>query len=309
MAFRSFFGEKHQTFKLQSKDGQINSVQAVDANFVVMKSSGIESGNNSSENALSKSVNETQMQMQKRNVDMGKALDGGLVVTESSGTDSDKQDTRSRLGNHTDALDADIRLVSNEEPRAGTVENADLKARIQEKVFANAILKNELRKLKGNSVDTKNSSKESYGSNDIAHNYYLEKAKKKAQDKNTNLKPREMPSARTYQTLNACTPKLRSNNQMSRNWPASKSSDVSLKVVQKADHSRNPSSFSDSKHFVCSTSQKCVFNANHDACVIKFQIEVNFRVKVQSPKTRNSNKFRRTEKSYSNTCMADLDMT
>ncbi|GJV49215.1 hypothetical protein Tco_1439427 [Tanacetum coccineum] len=36
-----------------------------------------------------------------------------------------------------------------------SVENADLKAQFQEKVFANAALKNELRKLKGNSVDTK----------------------------------------------------------------------------------------------------------------------------------------------------------
>ncbi|GKB11031.1 hypothetical protein Tco_0844954 [Tanacetum coccineum] len=36
-----------------------------------------------------------------------------------------------------------------------SVENADLKAQIQEKVFANAALKNELRKLKGNIVDSK----------------------------------------------------------------------------------------------------------------------------------------------------------
>ncbi|GJX53755.1 hypothetical protein Tco_0282124, partial [Tanacetum coccineum] len=36
-----------------------------------------------------------------------------------------------------------------------SVENADLKAQIQEKVFANVALKNELRKLKRNSVDTK----------------------------------------------------------------------------------------------------------------------------------------------------------
>ncbi|GJT14820.1 hypothetical protein Tco_0873526 [Tanacetum coccineum] len=143
-----------------------------------------------------------------------------------------------------------------------TVENADLKAQIQEKVFSNVALKNELRKLKGNSVETKfakpsilgkpvlqpprnqsvvrqpnafkskrpnfskpqfaslvdvnndvpkpvtphylpkvreyvlakphhviapgssrNSSKESYGSNDMDHNYYLEEAKKKTQDK------------------------------------------------------------------------------------------------------------------------------
>ncbi|GJS33845.1 hypothetical protein Tco_0532227 [Tanacetum coccineum] len=36
-----------------------------------------------------------------------------------------------------------------------SVENADLKAQLQEKVFANAALKNELRKIKGNSVDSK----------------------------------------------------------------------------------------------------------------------------------------------------------
>ncbi|GKB08680.1 hypothetical protein Tco_0836992 [Tanacetum coccineum] len=36
-----------------------------------------------------------------------------------------------------------------------SVENADLKAQIQEKVFANAALNNELRKLKGNIVDSK----------------------------------------------------------------------------------------------------------------------------------------------------------
>nr|GEW47370.1 hypothetical protein [Tanacetum cinerariifolium] len=36
--------------------------------------------------------------------------------------------------------------------------------------------------------------------------------------------------------------------------------------------------------------EKCVFNANHDACKTKFLKEVISRVKVQSPKTRNSNK-------------------
>ncbi|GJU87309.1 hypothetical protein Tco_1294855 [Tanacetum coccineum] len=60
---------------------------------------------------------------------------------------------------------------------------------------------------------SRNSSKESYGSNDMAHNYYLKEAKKKTQDKNRNLKPREMPSTRTHHSPNTCTPKPRSNNQ------------------------------------------------------------------------------------------------
>nr|GEX22051.1 hypothetical protein [Tanacetum cinerariifolium] len=72
---------------------------------------------------------------------------------------------------------------------------------------------------------SRNSSKESYGSNDMAHNYYLEETKKKTQDKNRNLKPREMPSARTHHTLNAGTQKPKSKNQTSRNWPTSKSND------------------------------------------------------------------------------------
>ncbi|GJR09124.1 signal peptide peptidase [Tanacetum coccineum] len=137
---------------------------------------------------------------------------------------------------------------------------------------------------------SRNSQAESYGSNDMDHNYFIEEARKTTQERNRNLKPREIPSARTHHTPDACKPNLRSNNQTSRNWSASKSNDVTLKVVQKAYHSRNPSSFTDSKHFVCSTCQKCVFNANHDACVTKFLKEANSRVKAQSPKTRNSNK-------------------
>ncbi|GJX92281.1 hypothetical protein Tco_0345607 [Tanacetum coccineum] len=250
-----------------------------------------------------------------------------------------------------------------------TVENADLKSQIQEKVFANVALKNELRKLKGNSVYTKfekpsilgkqvlqpprnqsvvrqpnafkserpnfskprfasqvdvnnilskpvtphylpkvrkyapskphhvnapsssrNSKKESYGSNDMAHNYYLEEAKKKTQDKNRNLKHRQIPSGNTHHTPNTYTPKPRSINHKSKNWPASKSSVETLKAVQKTDHYRNPSSILDSKHFVCSTCQKCVFNANHDACITKFLKEVNSRANIQPNKTINSNK-------------------
>ncbi|GJS39984.1 hypothetical protein Tco_0565027 [Tanacetum coccineum] len=56
------------------------------------------------------------------------------------------------------------------------------------------------------------------------------------------------------------------------------------------EHSRNSRNFSDSKHFVCSTCQKCVFNANHDSCVTKFLKEVNSRAKVPSNKTTNRNK-------------------
>nr|GEX74939.1 hypothetical protein [Tanacetum cinerariifolium] len=61
-------------------------------------------------------VNERQMQSKEGKFDLGKALDVGLVVTKSSRTESDKHDTSSIFENDTDALDADIRLVSNEKP-------------------------------------------------------------------------------------------------------------------------------------------------------------------------------------------------
>ncbi|GJZ48393.1 hypothetical protein Tco_0602225 [Tanacetum coccineum] len=241
--------------------------------------------------------------------------------------------------------------------------NDEFKAQLQEKGFAIAALKNELRKLTGNSVNTKfakqsilgkpvlqphrNQSvvrqptafkserpriskprfasqvdvnndlpkpvtthylpreKESafakphhmiapsssrYSSNDMVHNHYLEEAKKKTQESGRNSRPSVMPSARSQSTANGSKPKPRINNQKSRNWPASKTSYVTTKTVPIAEHSRNSRNFSDSKHFVCSTCQKCVFNANHDSCVTKFLNEVNSRAKVPSNKTTNINK-------------------
>ncbi|GJT71456.1 hypothetical protein Tco_1030742 [Tanacetum coccineum] len=271
--------------------------------------------------------------------------------------------TRVQTKDHNDSLIAQI--------NSKTVENADLKALIQEKVFANVALKNELRKLKGNSVDTKfakpsilgkpvlqpprnqsvvrqpnafkserpnfskprfasqvdvnnvlskpvtqhylpkgresafakpnhmiasssfrNSSKNllRFSSNDMVHNYYLEEAKKKTQERDRKSTTSVMPSTKSQNTTKSCKLKPRSNNQTSRIFPTSKSSCPTTTVMPKADHSRNSTPFSDFKHFVCSTCQKCVFNANHDACITKFLKEVNSHAKIQPNKSRNSNK-------------------
>ncbi|GJZ77631.1 hypothetical protein Tco_0642303 [Tanacetum coccineum] len=133
-----------------------------------------------------------------------------------------------------------------------------------------------------------NSQEESYSSNDMTHNHYLEEAKKKTQERSRNLKSSVMHTTTLKITTNGSKQKPRSNNQTSRSLPVSKSSGVTLKSVPLVDHSRNSSSFSDSKHFVCLTCQKCIFNANHDVCLTKFLKEVNSRIKVQSLKTRNN---------------------
>ncbi|GKA91904.1 hypothetical protein Tco_0813829 [Tanacetum coccineum] len=263
------------------------------------------------------------------------------------------------------------RSKTTEQTTSLLANNAELKAQIQEKVFAIAALKNDLRKLKGNSVDTKfdktsvlgkpvlpslrnqsvvrqpnafksaraqmskqrfasqvdvnknlskpvtqhylpkktestfakpdhmiassssrNSSKNMprFSSNDMVHNHYLDEARKKTQERDRNSKTSVMPSARFQSTADGSKPKPRSNNQTSRSLPVSKSSRVTITAVPKADHSKSSSSFSDSKNFVCSTCHKCVFNANHDACITKLLKEVNSRAKIQSNKTTNSNK-------------------
>ncbi|GJY95240.1 hypothetical protein Tco_0511601 [Tanacetum coccineum] len=249
--------------------------------------------------------------------------------------------------------------------------NADLKAQIQEKVFAIAALKNDLRKLKGNSVDTKfaktsvlgkpvlqslrnqsvvrqpnafkserpqmskprfasqvdvsnnlsrpvtqhylpkrresvsakpdhmiassesrDSSKNMprFSSNDMVHNHYLDEARKKTQERDRNSKTNVIPSARFQSTADGSKPKPRSTNHSTRSLPVSKSSCVAITVVPKADHFKSSSSFLDPKHFVCSTCHKCVFNANHDACMTKILKEVNSHAKIQSHKSKNSNK-------------------
>ncbi|GJU05907.1 hypothetical protein Tco_1122337 [Tanacetum coccineum] len=193
--------------------------------------------------------------------------------------------------------------------------NADLKAQVQEKIFAIAALKNELRKSKGNSVDTKpitqhyfpkrresvfakpdhmiasgesrNSSKNMprFSSNDMVHNHYLDEASKKTQERDRNSKTSVMPSVRFQSTADGSKPKPRSNNQTPRSLPLSKSSCVTITAVPKANHSKSPSSFSDSKQFVCSTIHKCVFNANHDACITKLLKEIFTRHRFSPNKT------------------------
>ncbi|GJY72504.1 hypothetical protein Tco_0476207 [Tanacetum coccineum] len=380
-----------------------------------------------------------------------------ILLSQKSGTESEVQDDSSRSGNDTDADDADIRPIYDEETmaevqltaecnifakensrlihlkslneasnkakmkkeidayetiniklehnvatllkenktlkkhykdlydsikitRSKTIEqttyllanNANLKAHIQEKVFAIAALKNELRNLKGNSVDTKfaktsvlekpvlqplrnqsfvrqpnsfkserpqmskprfssqvdvnnnlsrrvtqhylhkrrestfakpnhmiasrsskNSSKNMprFSSNDMVHNHYLDEARKKTQERDRNSKTSVIPSARFQSTADDSKPKPRSTNHSTRSLPVSKSSYVTKAVVPIADRSKNSNSFSDSKHFGCSICHKCVFDANHNACITKLLKEVNSCSKIQSNKTKNNKKL------------------
>ncbi|GJT33578.1 hypothetical protein Tco_0923997 [Tanacetum coccineum] len=232
------------------------------------------------------------MQRQEGEVDRGITLEVRLIVTECSGTKSDKQDTNSSSGNYTThAVDANIRPVNDQEPfvevqltaQHNILANEQHHSEQSEPIYDTFTL-HYLPKVREYVLAnphhviapglSRNNQEESYGSNDMAHNHYLEESRKKTQEKNRNLKPSVMHTTSLQNTTNDSKQKPRSNNQASWSLPVSKSSGVTLNSMPLVDHSRNPSLFLDSKHFVCLTCQKCVFNANHDACVTKFLNEI-----------------------------------
>ncbi|GJU26787.1 hypothetical protein Tco_1165408 [Tanacetum coccineum] len=118
-------------------------------------------------------VNKRQMQTQESKIDMGKAIDADLVVIESSRTKSEVQDDSSRSGNDTDADDADIRPIYDEEPMAEVQLTAECnifaigqqhtdqleifnKGRVDQKVFASYTSKVDSEPLHGSNVDIPN---------------------------------------------------------------------------------------------------------------------------------------------------------
>ncbi|GJW93051.1 hypothetical protein Tco_0172723 [Tanacetum coccineum] len=210
--------------------------------------------------------------------------------------------TRVQTKNQNDSLMVQLNKKSNE--------NADVLAQIQKKGFAIAALKNELRKLTGNSVNTKFAKPSILGKPVLqphrnqsvvrqptafkSERPKISKPRFASQvDVNNDLskpvtthylpKRRESAHAKPHYMIAPSSSRYSSNDIVHNHYL-----EEAKKKTQ--EHSRNSRNFSDSKHFVCSTCQKCVFNANHDSCVTKFLKEVNSRAKVPSNKTTNRNK-------------------
>ncbi|GJW70836.1 hypothetical protein Tco_0127753 [Tanacetum coccineum] len=132
-----------------------------------------------------------------------------------------------------------------------TLEISDMKAQLQDKTIANAEIRESLNKIKGSSIYSSNhvstlTPKESVGSNDMVHNYYLEEAKKKVQiqkEQALNSKPSVQKTSRLPNTANCSKPKPRNFYQQLRNWPFSMSSRVTNKAVHIAETPRNHKPF------------------------------------------------------------------
>nr|GEV90419.1 putative ribonuclease H-like domain-containing protein [Tanacetum cinerariifolium] len=196
--------------------------------------------------------------------------------------------------------------------------NDNFKAQLQEKGFAIAALKNVLRKLKGNSVNTKFAkqstlgkpmlqshrnqsvvrqptafkferpriSKPRFASQVDVHNdlsklvttRYLPKEREAA-----STKPHRMIASSNSRISSKNMPRFSSNDMVHNHYL-----EEAKKKTQ--EHFRNSRNFSDTKHSFCLTCQQCVLSANHDSCFTKFLNKFNSRAKVSSNKTTNINK-------------------
>ncbi|GJX17243.1 hypothetical protein Tco_0218075 [Tanacetum coccineum] len=121
------------------------------------------------------------------------------------------------------------------------------------------------------------SPREKVGSNDMVHNYYLEKAKKSAQlqkDKEVNGKPSMIDPTR----LPNISQRLQTKT---RKWQASMSSRVSNKDVHLGEH-RKQKPFLKFNDLQCPTCKKCLYSANHDECVLEYLSRLNPRASAQN---------------------------
>ncbi|GKA81493.1 hypothetical protein Tco_0788185 [Tanacetum coccineum] len=100
--------------------------------------------------------------------------------------------------------------------------------------------------------------------------------------------------ARLPNIASGSKPKPRNYNQQTRNWPPSMSSQVTNKAIHIAEKPRNQKAFLKLKALACPTCKKCIYTANHDACILKYRYEVNSRASAQKKDAH----FHKTPKRY-----------
>nr|GEU89329.1 ribonuclease H-like domain-containing protein [Tanacetum cinerariifolium] len=138
-----------------------------------------------------------------------------------------------------------------------TVKNVNLKAQIQEKVFANVALKNELRKLKGNNVDTK------FAKPSILGKPVLQPPRNQSVVRQPNAFKAERPNFSKLRLVS----QVGVNNVLSKPVTPHYFPKVKESVLAKPHHVIAPRSSRNSQEEL---------------------YEVNSRIKVLSPKTRNN---------------------
>ncbi|GJZ22238.1 hypothetical protein Tco_0559277 [Tanacetum coccineum] len=153
-------------------------------------------------------VNKRQMQTQESKVDEGKALDANLVNTESIRTDSIVQDESSRSGHDTDADDADIRPIYDEEPMVEkTSPRSDLRWKPTGRIFKSVGLRLIPTGKLFDSCTSKVDSEPPHGSNvDIPNIHECEQSLDLSAVCTKRFKPRTTMSTEVHQAAEIVTP-------------------------------------------------------------------------------------------------------
>ncbi|GJS47353.1 hypothetical protein Tco_0597474 [Tanacetum coccineum] len=248
-------------------------------------------------------VNERLMQTTEEKVDSSKALDASLVIIESNGTESQEQDTSSRSGNDAHVDDADIRPIDNEEPMAEVQTTAD------DNVSATGQQHTE-QPESNNEGEVDQNADQCYDTcplpAKLTDNTTIELSNQLLESENVCLKKTVAQFQKDFSRMEAhCVNlELKYQNQVLKEGQQGQFLNVqSNEAKVKHDIDVIETINIELEHKVAKLLkeidiwkrhskefQKCVFNANHDACVIKFLKEVNLRAKVPSNKTTNRNK-------------------
>ncbi|GKB37035.1 integrase, catalytic region, zinc finger, CCHC-type containing protein [Tanacetum coccineum] len=210
-------------------------------------------------------------------------------------------ETRVQSKEHCDSLIAQI--------NAKSIENLDLNAQLQEKVFAIATL-NELRKLKGkNVIDTAVSKPNAtialgmfkldiepishrLQNNRDAHEVYIEKTIENT-DTLRGVKPttnasESKPSGNTKNNRITRPPSSNQKNKVEDHSKKVKSSLNKMNSISEpinnalVKHSVRNAKFES----ICAIYNKCLFDANHDMCIIDYVNDVNVRLKSKYKKNK-----------------------
>ncbi|GJR31477.1 hypothetical protein Tco_1107709 [Tanacetum coccineum] len=168
--------------------------------------------------------------------------------------------TRVQSKEHCDSLIAQI--------NAKSVENSDLNAQLQEKVFAITALKNELRKLKGKNVVNTAVSKPNAT---IAPGMFKLDIEPISPRLKNNRDAHEVYIEKTIEY----TDTLRGFVERARTQNPSEPLLESACIIALVKHSVRNAKFES----ICAVCNKCLFDANHDMCIIDYVNDVNLRSK------------------------------
>ncbi|GJS49208.1 retrovirus-related pol polyprotein from transposon TNT 1-94 [Tanacetum coccineum] len=158
--------------------------------------------------------------------------------------------------------------------QCSSVENSDLNAQLQEKVFAIAALKNELRKLKGKMLSIL---------------LFQNLVPLLLQELNTTTSASgSKPSGNTKKNRISRPPSSNQKNKVEEHPRKVKSSLNKMNFVSEpisnahVKHSMRNAKFES----ICAICNKCLFDANHDMCVIDYVNDVNVRSKSKSKRNK-----------------------